>query len=108
MRHKVFKMVSGRLEFVGIRELRDGDAIIEGQTSMAETVHTVQLRESRLNDLNLEILAGLSGKEKEDFKRGLRIAGIPDPEGRAALRESFRRLHPEWTEAQLEVAVKGR
>ena len=33
----------------------------------------------------------------------------PDPEkSKASLKESFKRLHPEWTDTQIEIAVSGR
>lgn len=99
---KVFKLKDGKLQFAGIREVRSGDIIVEGETSMAETVH---LRESKLEDVNAEILASLTGKEREAFKRGLRNVGQPDPE-RATLKQSFKRLG--MSDQEAEIAAKGR
>ena len=44
-----------------------------------------------------------SGKVK-----GLGESKVSTEAGRAALRESFKVSHPEWTDAQLETAVNGR
>ena len=105
MKLKVFKLRDGKLEYVGVREVRAGDIIVEGQTSMAETVH---LREARIEDLNREILAGLSGKEKEDFERGLHNMGMTNPDDRDALRAAFKRLRPDATERELDIMVSGK
>jgi hypothetical protein len=59
-------------------------------------------------DINAEILASLSGKEKEDFKRGLQLLGIPDPESRAALRDAFKRANPNASEKELDIMVNGK
>lgn len=58
--------------------------------------------------VNAKIMAGLSGKEEEDFRAGLRGCGIVDPEARAALEVAARKAHPEYSEAQVQVFVKGR
>jgi len=105
MKLKVFKLKNGKLEFLGIREVQSGDIIVEGETSMAETVH---LRESRLDDVHSEILGKLNEEQKEAFKSSLRSMGMPDPETRAALEVSIRRLHPEYSDEQVQTFVKGR
>ena len=40
--------------------------------------------------------------------RGLGDTNINAETGRKSLQESFKRMHPDWTEAQLKVAVEGR
>ena len=56
-------------------------------------------------------------KAEVDYIAALKEAGKvkgmggsqPDPEkGKEALKESFKRMHPDWTESQLKVAVEGR
>lgn len=63
-----------------------------------------KVMESRL----LKMMAGLSGEEKENFKRGLYNLGIPDPEDRAALRDAFKRGNPNASEKQLDIMVNGK
>jgi len=62
----------------------------------------------RLDELNAKILEGLSGKAKEDFEAGLKALNMANPADREALRESIRRAHPEYTEAQIEIFMRGR
>lgn len=61
----------------------------------------------RLNEVNAEILKGLSGKEKEDFEAGLKALNMAKPADREALRESIRRARPDFTEAQIDIFVEG-
>lgn len=68
----------------------------------------IKTKESGIEQLNLKMMQNLTGEERENFKHGLHILGQVNPEDRAALRDSFRRLHPEYTEEQIEIAVKGR
>lgn len=72
MELKVFELKNGKLKYKGIREVRSGDIIVEGEASMTETVH---LRESRFDDINSQIMAELSGEERENFERGLQRQG---------------------------------
>lgn len=48
MKLKVFSLVQGRLQLSGIREPREGDAILEGSTSMSEfeSAAVIDLREA--------------------------------------------------------------
>lgn len=62
----------------------------------------------KLEDINSEILGGLSGKAKEDFEAGLKALGMANPNDRAALRKSIKRLNPEFTPEQIETFVTGR
>ncbi len=62
----------------------------------------------RVDELHVGILGGLSGKAKEDFEAGLRDLNMANPADREALRESFKRSNPDWTEVQLDTAVDGR
>lgn len=61
-----------------------------------------------MKDINIEILATLNGQAKEDFKAGLRNLRLTDPQAFIALKESFRKAHPEWNEKQVEIAARGR
>ena len=108
MRHKVFKLEQGKLVYTGIREAQPGDAILDGDTPLAEStlVNTVQLREGTVSDLNRQILAGLTGEAKENFEKGLKNLGIAHPD-QSDLRASFKRMNPGWTDEQLDIAVKG-
>lgn len=109
MELKVFRLENGKLRYLGIREVREGDIILDGDTSMAETVH---LRESW--DLNAEILRDLPPEKKEAFRAGLRSLGMPDPGERAALRTVFKDifvaqgLPEEHADRAADVASKGR
>lgn len=60
-----------------------------------------------MDKVNARILEGLPGGERLSFIRGLKALGMSDPSGRIALRKSFKASHPEWTEAQLDIAVSG-
>ncbi|MGA2669914.1 MAG: hypothetical protein ABSF21_00630 [Dehalococcoidia bacterium] len=100
MRLKVFKLKDGKLIYAGIREVREGDAILDGDTSMSE----VNLKESR--DINAEILKNLSGQEKDDLKQGLRNLGMRDPEAFEALKKSFETLG--LSPKAAEIAARGR
>jgi hypothetical protein len=78
---------------------------------------------ARLDDINTEIMAGLSGEAKENFRRGLRAFGMVDPTvsptisptvsptvsptAKNELADAFKRAHPEWTDAQAEIAARG-
>jgi len=62
----------------------------------------------KLEDINAKILEGLSGQEREDFEAGLKALDMANPADRAALRESIKRLRPDFSEAQLDIAVAGR
>lgn len=61
-----------------------------------------------LDNLNAEILAGLTGKERENFEKGLRKLGMANPANRDALRAAFRRLNPNATERDLDIMVSGK
>ena len=61
----------------------------------------------KLDELNLKILEGLSGKEKEDFERGLKLLNMANPADREALRESIRRARPDFIETQIDIFVEG-
>lgn len=67
----------------------------------------------KLEEVNAKILEGLSGKERQAFEAGLKaltlnMANPADLEDREALKESFRKAKPDWTEKALEAAVQGR
>ena len=102
MKLKVFKLKDGKLEYTGIREAREGDAIIEVETPTTETVH---LRESDRLDQG----------EKDIIRQKVRSAileGFADEkrasEAPARLRAAFKAEHPEWSEKALDIAMRGR
>jgi len=61
----------------------------------------------RLDELHTEILEGLSDEAKRDFEAGLKALSMGNPADRAALRESIRKLRPDFTEAQITTFVEG-
>lgn len=74
MRLKVFRLKNSKLEYAGIREVQQGDVILEGSASMAEVASEISLRES--------------------------TGGV--------LEDAVRKLHPEYTEQQIQTFLKGR
>lgn len=62
----------------------------------------------RLDELNVRILEGLSDKEKRDFEAGLKSLSMGSPADREALRESIRKLRPDFSEAQIDIFVEGK
>ena len=62
----------------------------------------------KLEDVHMKILEGLSGKAKEDFEAGLKALNMANPTDRIALRESIKRLRPDFTEAQIDIFIAGR
>ena len=104
MKLKVFKLKNGKLEYTGIREVREGDIILEGETSMAETVH---LREASTSDF-----PGLfgAGPTKAELKRaGEALKAEREAKDKAALKASLKRAMPDATEQGLDAAVnKGK
>lgn len=58
-------------------------------------------------DIDAEVMAGLSGEERANFKKGLASLGMVDPEDRAALRASFKRSRPDASERELDILVTG-
>jgi hypothetical protein len=61
-----------------------------------------------VDKLHLENLAKMDGQAKEDYKRGLRVLGIADPEAKASLRAAFKRLKPDSTDKELDIMVDGK
>lgn len=60
------------------------------------------------DELNAKVLEGLSGEEKEEFLTGLKALNMANPTDRIALRESVRRLCPDFSEEQIDIFVAGR
>ncbi len=90
MRLKTFKLDQGKLVYTGIREVQPGDIIVTGSTTMAESTlgNTVQLREGTeaINRAN-------PTRQAEQAKN---------------LEASIRRAHPDYTDEQIRVFIKGR
>ena len=59
----------------------------------------------KLDKLHIKLMETMSGKEREDFLKGLKALNLDNPEDRIALRESIKRLHPEYTTEQLDIFV---
>ena len=57
----------------------------------------------RIEEVNQRILEGLSEEEQKAFKEGLKRLSADSGDDMRALRESVRRLHPEYTERQLDL-----
>jgi len=62
----------------------------------------------KLEEVNSKILEGLTGKEKQDFEAGLRNLNMANPADRVALRESIKRMRPDFSEAQIDIFIAGR
>lgn len=84
------------------------EAKYEPETDLWWDQQKVKVMESSRDRINLEIMQHLTGQEKEDFRQGLRLAGMPDPESRAALRDSFKRANPNALEKDLDIMVNGK
>lgn len=59
----------------------------------------------KLNELHHKLMESMSGKEREDFEKGLKALDMDSPTDREALRESIKRYRPDWTDAQLDTFV---
>jgi hypothetical protein len=131
MRLKVFRLKEGKLEFAGMREVRQGDIILEGSTPMTE----VSLREASTSDFPLlmptapptkaelaRAKQALKAQDKEKLANSYKAAHPnatpsevaafvqgrePGPES-SSLDDSLRRAHPNWSERQIEIFKKGR
>ncbi len=90
MNLKVFKLHNGKLEFVGIREVRQGDAILEGETPVTE----VSLRESATPPTQKELAAA-----------ALAVKADKERQGKEALKASLKRAMPGISEQGLDAAV---
>jgi len=64
-----------------------------------------KLKESDTDRVNLEIMAGLSGKDRENYIAGLRKLGISNPVDKADLRAAFKRYLPDATDRELDIMV---
>lgn len=62
----------------------------------------------RLEEVNAKVLKGLSGQAREDFEAGLRNLNMANPADREALRESIRKLRPDFSEAQIDIMVSSK
>ena len=98
MRFKAFKLNKGKLEFTGMREIQEGDAILEGETSMTE----VSLTEASTSDFPGLFSAGPTRDELEKARAALA------EEKRQTLRNSFKRLKPDATDRELDIMVSGK
>jgi hypothetical protein len=136
MRLKVFRLKEGKLEFAGMREVRQGDAILEGSTLMSEVRPGVlELREASTSDFPLlmptapptaaelnKAKQSLKSRDKDALANSYKAAHPnatpsevaafvqgrdPGPES-SSLDDSLRRAHPDWTDAQIEIFKKGR
>ena len=62
----------------------------------------------RPDELYIELMENMSDEEKRQFLDGLKALDIANPIDREALRESIKRLRPDFTEAQIGIFVEGR
>jgi len=103
MKLKVFRLKESRLEFTGTREPMIGDAIIEGGTSMAEVrPGVIELREASTGDFPMYFKTEPAPPTQAELARAKAKLGHD------ALAASFRKANPNWTDKQIEIAVKGR
>ena len=89
----------------GVKELRVKAEII--QTADRGKIQKIGGENMKLEEVNAKILEGLSSKERADFEAGLKALNMANPADRAALRESIKRLRPEFTPEQIEIFVTG-
>lgn len=61
----------------------------------------------KIEDVHMKILEGLNEKERLDFEAGLKALNMANPADRMALRETIKRLRPDFSEAQLDIFVDG-
>lgn len=80
MRLKFFRLRDGKLEYMGIHEVMQGDAILEGESSMAEVSAGSELLSLR------ESYAGPTAEE---------------------MRASWKRFCPNASEKELDILVSG-
>jgi len=57
----------------------------------------------RIEEVNKRILEGLSEEDKQIFREGLKRLSADSGDDMRALRESVRKLHPEYTKEQLDL-----
>lgn len=61
----------------------------------------------RPDELHVKLMETMSDEERRDFEVGLKALNMDNPADREALRESIKRLRPDFTEAQIELFVGG-
>ena len=67
----------------------------------------VKVMESNRDRVNLETLQNLTGKDRENFERGLRNLGMTNPADKADLRTAFKRYKPNATDRELDIMASG-
>jgi len=82
------------------------EARYEPETDLWWDQQKTKAKESSMDRVNLEIMQNLTGQEKEDFKAGLKVLHLGDPEDFEALKQAFIRsgLSPEAAE----IAARGK
>jgi hypothetical protein len=98
VKHKVFTLTQGKLSYTGLREIQEGDAILEGATSMSEV---------GLVEASTSAFPGYFGvgPTKQELKAArVKIA----EEHREALKASFKRLNPKASDKELDILVSGK
>lgn len=62
-----------------------------------------------IDKLNAEVLASLgSEEERQHFLEGLKVLNMDNPEEKEALRNSVRKLCPDFTPEMVETFIEGR
>lgn len=59
----------------------------------------------RLDKLHIKLMETMNEAEKQSFKAGLKALNMDSPTDREALRESIKRLRPDFSEAMVEIFV---
>jgi len=62
----------------------------------------------RSDEVNAKILEGLTPEARENFLAGLKLLKMDNPADRETLRESIRKLRPDFSEAQIDIFVEGK
>jgi hypothetical protein len=111
MELKVFRLKEGKLEFIGLREPKAGDAIIEGSTSMAEVRpgvlalrESLDLKEASTSDFPL--LFGTEPVPPTPAELAAAKKSLND-KGNRALADSYKQAHPGATEKEIDAFVQG-
>lgn len=102
---KVFRLHEGRLQFIEVREVKQGDIIVTGETSMAQ-LGEVRLREVGIDDFPL--LNGAPPTPAELAQRAIWDTDSRKATARGNLRAALKRAMPDATEQGLDAAVRGR
>ena len=96
MKFRVYRLKNGKLEYIDFREAKAGDAILAGETSVAEVARSVEVH------LREGLIAGPTPEEINRARKMLK------DEATEKVRASWKRLIPNATTRQLDILASGR